>query len=130
MIPDGEEIQSPPPSGGEPASAQRGDKPFAVRRGRVDSLNLYEITEEELRQLGEGSPVNVYLNLAISAISIAVSFGASLATSTFKSAAVQFTFIAITVATVLVFVIFGVLWLRCRRVTSHVINKIKSRTPT
>ena len=117
-----------PPAGSGPDAAQ-GRKPFELRRGRVDSLTLYEITEEELRQIGEGSPVNVHQSIAIGSGSIAATVCATLFTATFSDPTTEFTFVALAVGSIIATVIEGIMWFRCRGLTSTVIKRITGRTP-
>lgn len=49
-----------------------------IRRGKVDSLTLYEITDYELNTLERGSPSSTYLNFSIFFISMGASFLISL----------------------------------------------------
>ena len=52
-----------------------------VRRGRVDSIDLYEVTEDELQELERGGEASNYLNFALALSSIAVSFSIALGTT-------------------------------------------------
>lgn len=52
-----------------------------IRRGKVDSLTLYEITDDELNILERGSPSSTYLNFSIFFISVGLSFLTSLLTA-------------------------------------------------
>ena len=55
-----------------------------VRRGRVESINLYEVKEDELDLLEKGSQATLQLNFSIFLFSIAFTSIAALATSDFK----------------------------------------------
>ena len=41
------------------------EKHLVVRRGRVDSVDLYEVKENELELLEKGAPATLQLNFAI-----------------------------------------------------------------
>lgn len=53
----------------------------AVRRARIERLDIYEISETELQILERGSPDSILLNFAIFLVSIAVSFLVALLTT-------------------------------------------------
>ena len=52
--------------------------PLRVRRGRVESVDLYEIKDTELDTLEKGTPADLQLNFAIFLLSLAFSAIASL----------------------------------------------------
>jgi hypothetical protein len=107
-----------------------GEKPF-VRRGRVDSVNLYEVKENELDILEKGSPTSIYLNFAIFLLSIAFSSIAALCTTTtFKYAIVQTIFVVVAVVGILIGVLLILLWNRGRKNISDVIKTIRDRIPS
>lgn len=98
-----------------------------IRRGRVDALFLYEVTDYELLVLEEGSPGATYLNFAIFFLSVALSFLAALLVAT---ALPQLAFVIFVVIVVVGFSLGGVLlvlWYRTRTRISRVIQKIKER---
>ena len=55
-----------------------------IRRGRVDSLNIYEVKEHELELLEKGSAGTLQFNFAIFLFSIALTCIIALATADFK----------------------------------------------
>ena len=57
-----------------PGEKYTGEKAVQIKRGRVDSLSLYEITDNELDILTAGSPSSLYLNFAIFLLSRAFLF--------------------------------------------------------
>ena len=105
------------------------EKPLRVRRGRVDSVDLYEIKENELDLLESGSPGGIYLNFSIFLLSVAVTTIVSLCTSTFKSPKIEVAFIIISVVGLLGGVLFLLLWWRTHRSVNEVIKRIRSRIP-
>ena len=53
----------------------------AIRRARIDRLNIYEISETELQMLERGSPESLFLNFAIFLLSSASSLLVALLTT-------------------------------------------------
>ena len=112
-----------------PQSENNGENPLRIRRGKVDSLSLYEITDYELDNLEKGMPSSLFLNFGIALITISISFLIALITTQIPS---ERTFTVFTVIVVLGFIIGLVLivfWLRTRRQLTSLIRKIKSRIP-
>lgn len=106
-----------------------GEKQPKIRRGRVGSLSLYEITDTELEILEKGSPSSIYLNFSIFLLSMATSFLIALCTS---SAISERTFTVLVLLIILGYVLGGlliVLWLQNRKSVAEVVKKIKSRIP-
>ena len=103
------------------------DEKLLIRRGRVDSLNIYEVKELELELLEKGAAGSLQLNFAIFLFSIASTCIAAVATADFKSDLVE----SIFVFTIVVGFIFGTYlmlsWWRTRQSITKVISTIKSR---
>ncbi|MEW6066788.1 MAG: phage holin family protein [Nitrospirota bacterium] len=106
-----------------------GEKQPKIRRGRVDSLTLYEITDYELDILATGSPSSIYLNFAIFFISIAISFLIALSTATIASDRIFTIFVVIVVIGFISGGVLFCLWLRNRKSISTIIKRIKQRIP-
>ena len=98
-----------------------------VRRGRVDSVILYEVKENELDILEHGEPTSIHLNFAIFLLSISASSIFALATATFASALVQNLFLFISIIGVLLGLYLVLLWFRGRESINSVIRTIRSR---
>lgn len=97
-----------------------------VRRGRVDSIDLYEVTDDELQELERGGEASNYLNFALSLSSIAISFSIALATTNTTDR--QFyVFLIIIVGTALAALIFGVIWRSNRRTVQELAARIRAR---
>jgi len=101
-----------------------------ILRGKVDSLSLYEITDNELETLEKGSPSSTYLNFSIFLLSVGFSFLVSLLTVKIESMKIYTTFMIFTVIGILAGIILLVLWYRERRSISEVIKRIKDRIPS
>jgi hypothetical protein len=114
--------------GVEPRSPE-GEKPFRVRRGRVDSVDLYEIKDGELDQLESGTPADLQLNFAIFVLSLAFSAIASLATATFQSEIVKTIFIVVMVVGILLGAFLLISWSRSRRSLRELCRRIRRRIP-
>lgn len=107
-----------------------GEKTVRVRRGKVDSLTLYEITDYELETLAIGSPSSLHLNFAIFFLSLATSFLIALLTTTITSTKSFAVFVVITVVGFAAgFVLLG-LWHFSHRSTKSIIRQIRDRMPS
>lgn len=104
-----------------------GSKEPRIRRGRVDSLSLYEITESELQSLQEGSPASLLLNFAVFCWSTMLSFLVALMTTDIKSDRTFTVFVCISLITGLAAVVLTVLWWKQHRSTRSIVKKIKER---
>ena len=80
----------------DPNSPYKDEKPL-IRRGRVDSLDIYEVKEHELEQLEKGAAGTLQFNFAIFLFSIALTCIAALATADFKWDIVRSIFVFTTV---------------------------------
>lgn len=100
-----------------------------IKRGKVDSLSLYEVTEAELQELANGGPDSFLLNFSISLISTALSFFISLLTTDIKSVRTFCVFVIVTILGLVGGVILLILWGRTRRSRTHIIRRIEERMP-
>ena len=103
------------------------DKPLRVRRGRVGSVDLYEIKDSELDLLEKGSPAGLQLNFAVFLLSLAFTSIAALATADFGSATAKTVFIVVAVTGILMGAYLLVCWWRARASVSEVVKTIRSR---
>lgn len=100
-----------------------------VRRGRVESVDLYEIKDHELDELERGSPANLQFNIAVSLISIAFSFLACIATSTFEKPYYATLYTIVMVVGFVVGAVLLIMWNQSRGSVSALCKKIRSRIP-
>jgi len=100
-----------------------------VRRGRVDSVDLYEVKDNELDILENGEPDSLFLNFSIFLFSIAVSAICSLATATFKSSLIEYAFLFVAIIGLLLGTFLLILWLRRRTSIKSIIKTIRDRIP-
>ncbi len=108
---------------------QIGEKELVVRRGRVGSVDLYEIKENELELLEKGSPANLQLNFSVFLLSIAFSAIAALATANFKHPITETIFVIVAVVGILVGVYLLISWWRTRASIGELVKKIRERIP-
>ena len=102
-------------------------QPF-IKRGRVDSLSIYEIREDELNTIEKGSNSSIYLNFSIFLISIGASFLIALLTSDYKDKILTFTiFCVVTGIGFIIGAFLLILWLREKDDFKEVIKNIKER---
>lgn len=99
----------------------------AIRRGRIEELTIFEISEAELDALERGSPESLFLNFALFAISAAMSFSATLLTTEIQSVRTFCVFVIITVIGYTTFAVFGILWYRASGSVKAVAKQIRSR---
>ena len=114
---------------GNPVSPRDIDdgKQLKIRRGRVESVDLYEIKDSELDILENGSPSNLQLNFAIFLLSLAFSAICSLATATFNNDSVKTTYIVISVVGVLLGVYLMICWWRNHTSLATLCKRIRER---
>lgn len=105
------------------------EKPLRVRRGRVDSVDLYEVKESELDILENGSPTSIHLNFSIFLLSLAFSSIVCLATATFTSGILENTFLFVSIIGILGGIYLIILWWKGRKSIGSIISKIKRRIP-
>lgn len=105
------------------------EKPFRVRRGRVDSVDLYEVKENELDILENGEPTGLQLNFSIFLLSLAFSGILTLCTATFSSSIIQNVFLFVTIIGILLGLYLLLMWWKGRKSIKSVIHNIKQRIP-
>ena len=98
-----------------------------IIRAKVDSLTLYEVTDDELTTLEHGSPSSLYLLFSTFLISAALSFTTSLITTEIKDLRVYIAFVIITTVGCVIGLVLFFLWLREYRSSSSVSKKIRDR---
>ena|ERR1700722_1682740 len=101
----------------------------AIRRARIDRLNIYELSESELNILERGSPESLFMNFAIFLLSSAVSLLISLLTTKIES---NRTFNVFVIGTILGFIrgfLLLALWGWYRRSRLTIFEQIRRRMP-
>lgn len=102
---------------------------LVVRRGRVESVDLYEIKDTELDALEKGTPAELQLNFSIFLLSLAFGAITSLATSTFPSKTMETIFIIVSVVGILLGAYLMVAWWRTRSEVRELCKRIRQRIP-
>lgn len=98
-----------------------------IRRARLGTLTIYEISESELEIIERGSPDSLFLTFSTFLLSAAISFSVTLATTTITSNRMFQVFVIITVIGYLAgFVSLG-LWLRSRKSMKIITQAIRKR---
>lgn len=105
------------------------DVPLRIRRGRVDSVDLYEIKDSELDLLEKGSPADLQLNFAVFLLSLAFSAICSLATATFTNSHVETAFTLIAIVGVVLGTYLILAWRRTRSSVKGLCGEIRRRMP-
>lgn len=104
------------------------DEKVNVRRGRFDSLCIYDITEGELDTIKKGSPNSLYLNFSIFLLSTAISFLISLITNDYSNRLTAFIiFTIITAVGFVLGILLIIMWFRTKNEFDETIKKIKNR---
>lgn len=116
------EMVTEPPEGPEQKSPR-------IRRGRVDSVDLYEIKDGELDVLERGSQSGLQLNFSIFLLSIAFSAICALSTTSFPNSTTRIVFIVVAVVGVLLGLYLFLAWFRTRKSLRDLCQTIRNRIP-
>ena len=102
-----------------------------IVRARLDTLNVYEISENELENLERGGPESLLLNFAIFFLSNAISFTVTLMLSSvdIKSNRVFAVLVIVCVVSWVAAIVLGGLWISSNRSKKSTIHIIKKRLP-
>jgi len=101
-----------------------------IRRGRVDSVDLYEIKDTELEQLEKGTPADLQLNFAVFLLTLAFSAICALATATTSfDPNTRLVFTVVAVVGTLMGVYLLISWYRTRTPLKELCQRIRSRIP-
>jgi hypothetical protein len=103
------------------------ERPINIIRGAVDSLTLYEVMEDELNNLENGSTSSTYLNLAIALLTLCLSFFASIFTVDFKNNITFIVFLVIALVSLFAGVGYIITWYKTRKSYTSIITKIRAR---
>lgn len=103
------------------------EETIRARRGRVDSVDIFEVKENELDVLERGGTADLYLNYAIFLLSLAFSAVIALATSTFKSELVETLVKIVMVVGFIAGPFLIVLWFRDRETVRQVVSRVRAR---
>lgn len=98
-----------------------------IRRAKVDSLDLYEITEDELTTLEHGSPGSLFLLFSTFLLSVAISFLISILSTKIENNHTYIFFVVITVVGFVVGLVLLGLWIKENKSSTSVSMKIRER---
>ncbi|WP_158808350.1 hypothetical protein [Beijerinckia sp. L45] len=101
----------------------------AIRRARIDRLNIYEVSDSELQLLERGSPESLFLNFSIFLISVALSFLTTILTSDIGSTRVFIVFVVVIAVGLVAGVILLAFWGWYRHSRSTIFEQIRKRMP-
>lgn len=99
----------------------------AVRRGKVECVDLYEIKDNELDALEKGTSADLQMNFAIFLLSIAFSAICSLATATFANVKIEYLFNVVAVVGVVLGIYFLLAWWKSKSSIKDICTRIRGR---
>jgi hypothetical protein len=100
---------------------------IVIRRGRIDVINLFEISEHELAIIEGGGSAGLFLNFSIFLLSIGLTGVTALSTATFKNSFIEIFFLIISIVGFLLGFFLLLLWWRHKESLKTIFTKIKNR---
>ena len=100
-----------------------------IKRGKVSSLTVYDVFEEELNILERGGPASYFLNFAIFLLSTSIAFLISLIFANIESRTTHDIFVIVTGICFIGGIAMLILWYIFFKTTSQTIKKIRDRIP-
>ena len=104
-------------------SGDTGYKSSTICVNRIGQIIVYEVTDAELTILEEGDNGGIYLNVSIALFSICITLLTSIATCEFKSAIIKGFFIASIAISLIIGVIFLILYSNSRKKSKDMYKK-------
>ena len=98
-----------------------------VTRHHIETVNIYEVSDSELKELEMGNDADTFLNIGLSCASFALAFFLSVLTSSFKDDYSKLFVHCVTVIFGLAATIMLVLWWQKRKSKKHIIETIRNR---
>lgn len=98
-----------------------------INRGKLGSISLYEVTEDEFNTLERGSPSSTYLNFSIALLSIGTSFFISIFSTKIDEIKTYVVFWVVALITTIVGIVLFFVWRQSNKVTENVTQRIKNR---
>lgn len=99
-----------------------------INRAKIDSLEVFEVTSDELDHLCSGGPDSTLLNFSIATGSFGMSSFLSLISLDASSDRIYLTFFSITVISILACIVLLRLWWKYRGGRSKIIDRINDRS--
>jgi len=104
------------------------ERPPQIRRGRIPSFAIYEVSEDELQKLQDGFAIGLELNFSLMLLSSALSFFIALITTQMsQTKSTTITIITAVFAIIGIYLFFS--WFRSRPDIQNLVSSIKSRMP-
>lgn len=100
-----------------------------IIRGKIESVEVYEVTESELDILEKGSPSSLLLNFSIFLISVATSFLVSLLTTSIPTDRIFTLFVTVTMIGYIAGVVLLALWFVSYKSIHKLSKEIRRRLP-
>lgn len=100
-----------------------------IRRARMQTLTIYEISESELEVLEHGAPDSIFLSISLLLFSCAMTSLIALLTCEFSSSVTANGFLIATIVGFAVGLVLFALWCRNRKTSSKVVAGIRKRLP-
>ena len=100
-----------------------------IRRGRIKRLDIYDVSESELKILVRGAPDSIYLNFGIFLLSASLSFLVTLVTTTIPSDRLHAVLVILVVVGFISAAVLLTLWFSNRRSVKSLAAEIRSRLP-
>lgn len=98
-----------------------------VERHHIETVNIYEVSDSELRELEMGNEADTFLNIGLSCISFAIAFFLSILSSSFKNDFWKLLICCLTVIFGLAGIIMLILWGTKRKSKESIIEVIRNR---
>lgn len=112
---------------GKPADGSRQMSP--VRVAPLGELHAYTVHEHELDIIAAGSPATVSFDVAVALISVGVSFGVTLTTTTIASDRLFYGYLILCINSIIIGLILLGVWWRRRTSVLMIVARIKGRMP-
>ncbi|MGB4767680.1 MAG: hypothetical protein WBP22_00315 [Candidatus Saccharimonas sp.] len=100
---------------------------ITVDIARLGSIQVYQITEDELNMIEMGTPNSNYLNFSVALLSVFISFLITLLTTKIEDDRVFNFFLLTAIVTVIIGVILLIIWLKSRYSSRNIFKKIRAR---
>ena len=104
-----------------------GEKGPKIKKGKVDSLTIYEVTEAELEAIQIGSPNSNFLNFGIALATTAISFLITLLTVEIADMKLFVVFALVTIVGIVGGAILLFMWYKTKNSIALIFKKIRDR---
>lgn len=98
-----------------------------VERHHIETVDIYEVSESELKELEIGNDADTFLNIGLSCLSFASAFFISILTTSFANEFSKLLFCCISIIFGIAGVIMMILWWKKRKSKESIIDTIRKR---